>query len=213
MTTNETTSQHDVTNLLLLWNEQGSQEALDKLMPLVEDELRRIARRFFCKERPNHTLQPTELINECYMVLVGRRQVTWTCRAHFFGFAAQTMRRILVDYARKRGTVRHGGHAHHVPLVDVELAAPNRFFELLLLDEALNALARMSKRQARIVELRFFGGHTEQETAEFLGISRNTVRRDWLSAQAWLLVQLTNPPTRAPSNRHIGQGEAPPTAP
>jgi RNA polymerase sigma factor (TIGR02999 family) len=156
-------------------------------MPLVYEELRKLAYYYMSQERSDHTLQPTALIHEAYLRLTGQKHIEWENRAHFLGVAAQMMRRVLVDHARAHQTDKRGGRESKVPLEeDLELFSPEQSHELVALDEALKKLAEMSSRQSRIIELRFFGGLTIEETAEVLGISPKTVRRDWSVASAWL---------------------------
>jgi RNA polymerase sigma factor (TIGR02999 family) len=175
----------DVTGLLVDWS-NGDKGALDRLMPLVYEELRHIARRHLSLEDPAHTLQSTALVHEAYLKLVDQRRVQWQNRAHFFGVAAQLIRRILIDHARRRHAAKRGGPATRLTL-DEGLVAPQcREVDLLALDEGLNALAELDLQQARVVELRFFAGLTIAEAAEALGISSATVRRDWVTAKAWL---------------------------
>lgn len=182
----------DLTELLVAWSE-GDRAALDALMPLVNDELRRMARGHLRRESPSHTLQPTALVNELYLRLTERRSVSWQSRAQFFAFAAQTMRRILVDHARRRRRAKRGGGAETV-LLDESLglgAAPN--LEVLALDEALTDLATLDARRAQVVELRVFGGLSIEETAHVLGIGSATVNRDWAGAIAFLYRALQGP--------------------
>lgn len=179
------TSSHEVTQLLLDWRE-GNQAALDKLMPLVYYELRRLARQYLNKERPGHTLQTTDLVHEAYLRLVDQRQVHWQNRAHFFGVSAQLMRRILVDRARRRKRQKRGGSALLVSLDELAITSRESRFDMLALDEALNRLAKIDGRKARVVELRFFGGLEVEEAAAFLNMSEVTVMRDWKMAKAWL---------------------------
>ncbi|HJQ68440.1 MAG TPA: sigma-70 family RNA polymerase sigma factor [Blastocatellia bacterium] len=174
-----------VTQLLLDWSD-GKRAALDQLIPLVHDELRRLARRYMRRERAGHTLQTTALVNEAYMRLVDQRHVRWQNRAHFFGIAAQIMRRILVDYARTRHYDKRGGKAVHVSLDETALVSQDPQAELIAVDDALTDLAIHDPRKSRIVELRFFGGLSIEETAEVMGISPTTVQREWRSAKAWL---------------------------
>ena len=178
-----------MTELLLEW-EAGDAEALDRLLPLVYDDLHRRAASSFRRERPGHTLQPTALVNEVFLRLVDQRRVEWKSRAHFFGVAAQAMRRVLVDHARRRSAAKRGDDAV-VLSFDEELVpglAPD--LDLLALDQALDALAELDRRQSRIVELRFFGGLTIDETAAALGVSPATVKNDWQMARAWLFIRL-----------------------
>jgi len=183
-------SSHEITQLLLAWHD-GDQQALDRLVPLVETELRRLARAYMSRERASHTLQTTALINEAYLRLIDARNVQWQSRAHFYGIAAQVMRRILVEFARKRKYRKRGGSSYQVTfneaLVVTEAEDPN----VLALDEALNELAKIDERKARVVEMRFFGGLTEKETAVALNVSAETARRDWRLAKSWLLRQLS----------------------
>ena len=179
----------NVTTLLLDWS-QGNQAALERLTPLVYDELRRIAKRYLRKERSEHTLQSTALANEAFLRLVDQSQVQWQNRAHFFGVAAQMIRRILVDYARARHTDKRGAGMTQLSLDEAIGVPEKRSVELIALDEALVELARLDERQSRIVELRFFVGLSVEETAEVLGISSATVKREWTSAKAWLFREL-----------------------
>lgn len=180
----------DVTRVLLGWNENG-REALDRLMPLVEDELRRRARGYLERERAGHTLQPTALVNELYLRLIERRQASWQSRAHFFAFAARVMRRILVDHARERDAAKRGGGVVVTVSLDEALDVPIAAgVDMLALDEALGRLAALDAEQARIVELRFFGGLSARETAEVMALGEATVNRRWASARAWLYGQL-----------------------
>ncbi len=185
-----TASSGDVTGLLLRWNE-GNPEARAQLIPLVYRELRRLAGRAMKSERGDQTLQPTALVHEAYQKLIDQRRVRWQNRAHFFGVAATLMRRILVDHARRRDAHRRAGEAERLLITD---AASGPSWEpdidLIALDQALSELARLDPDQARIVELRFFGGLTAVETAEAVGISRATVHREWAMARAWLHHQL-----------------------
>jgi RNA polymerase sigma factor (TIGR02999 family) len=175
----------DVTQLLLDWSD-GDESALERLMPLVFDELRRIARGFVSREGREHTLQPTALVNEVYLKLVDRRRVQWKNRAQFFGFTAEMMRRILVDYARGRQTAKRGAGVAKISLDDTLGLAKTRDMELVKLDDALEALAEIDPRQARIVELRFFAGLTNEEVGEVLDVSATTVKREWRTARLWL---------------------------
>ncbi len=184
-----TSSPHEVTQLLLAWN-NGDQDALAKLAPLVETELRRLAKIYLAHERPGHTLQPTALVNEAFIKLIDASAVEWKNRAHFFGITAQLMRHILVDHARRRQALKHGGEALRVSLIEAENVAPNRQACIIELDEALSALSRIDPRKSRIVELKFFGGLSEEEIAKLLDTSLRTVQRDWNLARAWLFRQL-----------------------
>jgi RNA polymerase sigma factor (TIGR02999 family) len=183
-------SLHEVTQLLQSWSE-GNQEALDKLVPLVHAELHRLARHYMSNERPGHTLQTTELVNEAYVRLIDWKNVRWQNRAHFFGVAAQIMRRILVDFARSRASAKKGGGTQYVSLSEAMTISPERGEDLIALDDALESLAELDARKSRIVELRFFGGLSVEETAEVLKISARTVMRDWGLAQAWLYRELS----------------------
>ncbi len=175
----------NVTQLLIGWG-QGDKEALDRLVPIVYDELRRQAARYLRHERAGHTLQTTALIHEAYLRLIDQKNVHWQNRAHFFGIAAQLMRRILVDHARTRKRAKRGGSDIRVPLEDAVAIARAPQLDVVALDEALNRLAEIDEQQGKIVELRFFSGLTVEETAEVLGISPATVKRDWSMAKAWL---------------------------
>jgi len=170
----------------------GNRSAESKLMPLVYDELRRLAGRYMARERSDHTLQPTALVHEAYLRLIGQRDINWQNRAHFFGVAAQLMRRILVDHARAHKARKRGGSQAKVALDETLTYADNKGAELLAIDEALTRLSHRDARQARIVELRFFVGLTEEEAAEVLGVSTRTVKRDWSVARAWLYKEIRN---------------------
>jgi len=190
------TSQHEITRLLADWSD-GSGQALEKLTPLIYEELRRIAKRYLKQERPGHTLQSTALVHEAYLKLVGQHSVRWQNRTHFLGIAAQLIRRILVDYARARHAEKRGADAPKLSL-DEALAIPQgRDLDLVALDEALKALAEFDERQSRIVELRFFAGLSVEETAELLQISSATVKREWTAAKAWLFRAMTRHPSYA----------------
>ena len=175
----------DVTQLLIKWS-KGDKAALDELMPVIHSELRRLARRYMARERLGHTLQTTALINEAYLRLVDQQGVEWQDRSHFFAVSAQIMRHILVDHARKHHSEKRGVGAQKVALDDVAVANQERAAELVALDEALNDLAALDPRQSQIVELRFFGGLTVEETAEIMKIAPITVMREWRTAKAWL---------------------------
>lgn len=174
----------DVSVLLRAWSD-GDQNALDRLAPIVYDELRRLARHYLLRERSGHSLQATALVNEAYLRLVDYKRMRWQNRAHFFAVSAQLMRRILVDHAR-RHNLKRGGGVQHVALEDTAVVGGGRGENLVVLDDALHALARMDARKARVVELRFFGGLSVEETAEVLQVSPGTVMRDWSTARAWL---------------------------
>lgn len=179
----------DVTQLLRAWRD-GDQSALEKLTPIVYQDLRRLARRRLLSEREGHTLQPTALVNEAYLRLVDHQHVEWQDRAHFFAVSAQLIRRVLVDHARRRN-LKRGGDVRHFPLELGPEIGSGRSKNLIALDEALNELERMDPRKAKVVELRYFGGLSVEESAEALGISAPTVMRDWSSAKAWLYRELT----------------------
>jgi RNA polymerase sigma factor (TIGR02999 family) len=183
-------SAHEVTLLLRAWGD-GSKEALDRLAPLVNRELRQIAGRMMAAERPNHTLQATALVNEAYLRLVDAREVTWQDRAHFFGICARAMRQILVDHARSRGSAKRGGGEVAIELDEGLIAGTSPEANLLELDDALNRLAQLDPRKSQVVEMRYFGGLSLEETAEALKVSTETVRRDWKMAQAWLHRELS----------------------
>jgi RNA polymerase sigma factor (TIGR02999 family) len=176
---------HSVSHLLQRWSD-GDRSALDQLLPLVYDELRRMARRYMGQQPSGHTLQTTALIHEAYLRLVGQEEKQWENRAHFFGVAAQAMRHILVDYARARHTAKRGGETRAVSLEEAAIVSDERAAEMVALDEALAELARLSPRQSQVVELRYFGGLSVTETAEVLQVSSDTVTRDWNQAKAWL---------------------------
>jgi RNA polymerase sigma factor (TIGR02999 family) len=180
----------DVSTLLLAWS-GGDQSALEKLTSVVYQELRRLARRYMRAERPGHSLQTTALVNEAYMRLVDYKRMQWQNRAHFFAVAAQLMRRILVDHAR-RHNLKRGGDMHHVGVDEALEVAARRPTDLLALDDAMNELARFDTRKAQVVEMRFFGGLSVEETAEVLKVSPITVMRDWNMARAWLYRELTS---------------------
>jgi RNA polymerase sigma-70 factor (ECF subfamily) len=178
-----------VTQLLEKWS-NGDHAALDELMPLVYDELRRLAGGYLRRERTDHTLQPTALVNEAYLLLVDQHKAKWQNRAQFIGVAAQMMRRILVDHARAHQAAKRGGPLYKVTLSKADQFAEKPDTELLAIHEALNHLATIDPQQSRIVELRFFGGLTIEETAEVLKVSHATVERDWKMARAWLRREL-----------------------
>jgi RNA polymerase sigma factor (TIGR02999 family) len=185
-----TTHTDDITGLLQEWR-GGDRAAFDRLVPLVYRELRRLAGQYLRRQRPGQTLQTTALINEAYLRLLDHNNMRWENRAHFYAVAAQAMRRILVDRARKRGYAKRGGGALQVSLDEAALLADERAAELVALDDALRGLAELDPRKSRIVELRYFGGLSVEETAEVLGISAVTVMRDWRAAKGWLLRALT----------------------
>jgi len=184
------TSPDAVTQLLVDWS-KGDQAALERLMPLVYSELRRLATNYLRRERQGHTLQPTALVNEAYLKLVDQRNAKWQNRAQFFGISAQLMRRILVDHARQHQAAKRGGtDQKRISITSAEKIARQSEFDLLALNEALDELSKMDPQQGRIVELKFFGGLSIEETAEVLGIGHATVERDWKMARAWLRRQL-----------------------
>ena len=179
----------DVTALLLAWG-RGESTALDALLPLVHGELRQLARRHMRRERKNHTLQATALVNEAYLRLIDVKQVKWQNRAHFFAMAARMMRRILVDAARTKGSRKRGGGAQRVTLDDALIVSQEPAPDLVALDDALTALERFDARKTQVVELRFFAGLSVEETAAALGVSGDTVMRDWRLAKAWLVREM-----------------------
>ena len=183
-------STHDVTQLLRAWT-RGDERALEKLTPLVYEQLHRIAQRCMAGERSGHTLQATALVNEVYLQLVDCKQIKWQDRVHFFAVSAQLMRRILTDFARSRGYQKRGGGTPHVSLDEAPLVTNEPDTNLVALDDALNALAAVDGRKSKVVELRFFGGLSIEETAEVLRVSVETVVRDWKLAKVWLLRELS----------------------
>ena len=180
----------EITRLLLAWSD-GDRAALERLMPLVERELHRIARRYMRREDPGHTLQTTAVVNEAYLKLIDQRSVRWQNRAHFFAIAAQMMRRILIDHARTQTRAKRGGGAPTLSLDEAAVLSDERAADLVALDDALTSLAAVDPRKSRVVELRFFGGLTEEEIAEVLGVAPRTVERDWNLAQAWLYREMS----------------------
>ena len=181
---------HEVTQLLFEWSE-GNQAALDKLMPMVYEELRRLAHQYLRKERKGRTMQTSDLVHEAYLRLVDQRHVHWQNRAHFYGIAAELMRRILVDRARRQRRIKRGGGAALITLDQGMVISREPVVDVIEIDEVLTRLAQIDKRKARIVELRFFGGLEVAETAAFLEISETTVMRDWKMAKAWLHRELS----------------------
>lgn len=181
---------NELTQLLVDWR-KGDKAALDKLMPAVYQELRRIARRYMRGERAGHSLQSAALVNEAYLRLIDIKSMDWQNRAHFFAMAAQLMRRILVDHARSRNYAKRGGEQQKLSLSQANQIADKQDIDLMALDDALKTLAAMNERQSRIVELQYFGGLTIKETAEILGVSHTTVERDWIVAKAWLRRELS----------------------
>ncbi len=189
----------DITALLLSWG-RGDEAALQQLIPLVHRELHQIARRCLKGERPGHTLQPTALVNEAYLRLVDVRRVSWQNRTHFLAMSARLMRRVLVDFARSRQYQKRGGGGMKVSLDEAHGVAIERGQDLVALDEALLSLSAIDERKARVIEMRFFGGLTVEETAEVLEVSRDTVLRDWRLARAWLMQELLNSASRRPDD-------------
>jgi RNA polymerase sigma-70 factor (ECF subfamily) len=179
----------DISKLLHAWSE-GDQNALERLTPVVYDELHRLARRYMRRERPGHSLQTTALVNEAYMRLVDYKHIAWQGRTHFFAISAQLMRRILVEHAR-RHNLKRGGAVPHVSLEEAAVVGGGRAVDLVALDDAMNALARVDPRKVQVVEMRFFGGLSVEEIAEVLKVSPITVMRDWSTAKAWLYRELT----------------------
>ena len=180
----------EVTQLLLAWSD-GDNSALEKLIPLVYDELRRLARRYMVRERSGHTLQTTALVNEAYLRMVDLKEVQWQNRAHFFAVSAQLMRHILVDFARSRGYKKRGGGTVQIPIDDALDVSTHEPSDLIALDDALNSLAEIDARKSKVVEMRFFGGLSVEETAHVLKISPETVMRDWKMAKVWLLREIS----------------------
>ena len=185
-----TNTSHSVTQLLREWS-AGDREALDRLIPIVYDELRQQASRYLRREPPGHTLQTTALIHEAYLRLIDAQEVRWESRAHFFDIAANLMRRILVDHARKQQAAKRGGSDLKLPLDEAIAVEDKQDVDLLALDQALDRLTALDEQQARIVELRFFSGLTVEETAEVLDISPRTVKRDWAVARVWLYREIS----------------------
>jgi RNA polymerase sigma factor (TIGR02999 family) len=175
----------EITQLLTNWS-HGEKEALERLVPLVYPELRRMAKRQMARENPNHTLQTSALINEAYLKLVDSQNIDWQNRGHFFAVSAQVMRHILIDHARQHLYDKRGGGAQHVPLEEAEIIKDERAADLMALDEALSILAKLDSRRSQIIELKFFGGLNAEEIAEVMNISPATVQREWRAAKAWL---------------------------
>jgi RNA polymerase sigma factor (TIGR02999 family) len=192
-------SQHEITRLLTDWR-GGDRAALERLLPLVYDELHRLARHYLSRERPGHTLQATALVNEAYLRLVDQQKSDWQDRAHFFAVAARIMRHLLIDHARARRYAKRGGGAQQVSLEEGAAFTPEPSVDLLALDEALDRLAVIDERKVVIVELRYFSGLSVEETAEAMRLSEITVKREWLKAKAWLY-------------RELNQGAGPPLGP
>ena len=180
---------HEITGLLVAWSD-GDESALDRLIPLVYEELRKLAHRYMSRERPGHTLQTTALVNEAYVRLVNWKEVQWQNRAHFFAVSAQMMRRILVDFARNRQYLKRGGGALQVSLGEAAALTECRTSDLVALDEALTALFEVDKRKGQVVEMRFFGGLSVKEASAVLKVSEETIMRDWRLAKVWLLREL-----------------------
>jgi RNA polymerase sigma factor (TIGR02999 family) len=181
--------QETPTELLVAWG-RGEASAFERLVPLVHDELRLLARRYMRRERANHTLEPTALVNEAYLRMIVINRIDWQNRAHFFGIAARVMRQILVDSARRHRAPQRGGRMQHVPLDEALLPSAVRHPDLVALDEALKRLEAVHPRKSHVVELRYFGGMKLEEAATVLGLSRDTVKRDWRFAKLWLLREL-----------------------
>ena len=186
-----TPSPKSITQLLIEWRD-GDEKALDRLMPLVYNELNRLAHRYMRRERPGHSFQTNDLVNEAYLRLIDHKGMRWQNRAHFYAVAAQAMRRILVDRARSQGSVKRGGRIQLVGLEQADTAPEKQAADLIALDEALTELAAIDQRKAKIVEMRYFGGMSVEETAEALDVSAVTVMRDWSTAKAWLLRALSS---------------------
>lgn len=183
--------QHEVTQILNEWS-GGDRNAPERLMPLVYDEMRRLARAFLARERGAHTFQPTALVNEAYLRLVDQTRVNWQNRAHFYGIASSMMRRVLVDHARAHAADKRGGAAVHLSLDDVQVPLEQRAADFVALDEALERLSQFDERKCRVVEMRFFGGLSDEEIAEVLGVTSRTVLRDWKTARLWLYRELSS---------------------
>jgi RNA polymerase sigma-70 factor (ECF subfamily) len=182
--------QHEVTAILQEWS-SGDRDAPERLMPFVYDELRRLARLFLSREREGHTLQPTALVNEAFVRLVDQTRVDWQNRAHFYGIASSMMRRVLTDHARARATGKRGGVAIRLSIDDVQVSVEERAASFVALDEALKTLEKMDERKCRVVEMRFFGGMSDEEIATVLGVTTRTVLRDWKKARLWLYRELS----------------------
>lgn len=185
-------STHDITRMLIELTD-GNTEVVNSILPHIYDELRRLAGSYLRRERADHTLQPTALVHEAYMKLIDQKKVKWQNRAHFFGIAAQVMRRILLDHARKHKADKRGGEAEKLPLEEeILVVSHEKSNELIALDDALDALAAIDPQKAKIVELRYFGGLSIEETAEVMGVSVPTINRQWRTAKAWLYGQIAN---------------------
>jgi RNA polymerase sigma factor (TIGR02999 family) len=192
----ESSAKNEVTRLLQAWS-GGDESALEKLTPLIYAELRRLARHYMNRERPGHTLQPTALVNEVYLRLVDSPGIEWQSRSHFFGICARLMRRILIDSARSRNFQKRAGNAVHISLEEATVTGSEPAEDLIALDSALSEFATVDERASRVVELRFFGGLSVNEAANFLGVSQETVFRDWRVAKTWLLRRLSEDGRRA----------------
>lgn len=190
-------SAQDLTGLLLAWG-RGETDALDQLIPLVHQELRQLARKHMAGERAGHSLEPTALVNEAYLRLVDLQRVRWTNRAHFFAMASRLMRRVLVDAARSRQYQKRGGGVRRVTFIESQAAARQSEYDLVALDDALAALEAVDARKCHVVEMRYFGGLTVEETAEALGVSRDTVLRDWQFSRVWLRREIRRRPAQFP---------------
>jgi RNA polymerase sigma factor (TIGR02999 family) len=183
-------TEHDITQLLRDWS-KGHQNAFDELLPIIYNELRHVAHNYLRRERDDHTLQTTALVHEAYLKLIDQKQVQWQNRAHFFAIAAQAMRRILIDNARRHAAVKRGEAPEKLSLEDVESISIGKDETLLALDEALQELEKIDPQQSRVIELRYFGGLTIEETAEVMNLSSATVKREWAMARAWLYKKIT----------------------
>lgn len=184
-------SPNKITRMLIELTD-GNQEVVNQILPHIYDELKRLASSYLRRERPNHTLQPTALVHEAYMKLIDQKRVHWQNRAHFFGIAAQVMRRILLDHARKHQADKRGGEVEKLPIEEeILVVSHDKSAELIALDDALEALAKIDEQKAKIVELRYFGGLSIEETAEVMGVSVPTINRQWRMAKAWLYSQIT----------------------
>lgn len=179
----------DITGILISWR-RGDRAALDRLLPLIRTEMRRLAQRHLGRERKNHTMQPSSLVQEAYLRLMPGGNGEWRNRAHFFAVASQVMRHVLVDYARERRRVKRGGGAVHIPMDAAVILSPDQIEQIVAVDLALQRLAKVDERKSRVLEMRFFGGLSVEEVAEVLGVAPNTVIRDWNFARAWLRREL-----------------------
>jgi RNA polymerase sigma-70 factor, ECF subfamily len=193
--------QGEITRLLLAWT-RGDERALEQLAPIVEPQLRRLARSYISHEKPGHTLQPTALVNEAFVNLMGSQAVPWQNRVHFFAFTARSMRRILVNHAVRRQRQKRGGLAVAVTLDDADAVSSERSLDVIALDDALVRFAKLDARKSELVELRFFGGLTEEEAAEVMGVSVRTIQREWSLARAWLFRELAGLTQKPQSGGH-----------